>query len=131
MKVIDPITYRDSFDTTSGLYATSVFLTGTLTTHYTEGSEQKYAGINTLSSTPFMIERMKDNDTSPIVFWAGAESTKFEDIQNAPFQISSNGSLYASRGYFTGSIITDTTIEASKIIATTIYGREDGKALTI
>ena len=131
LKVIDPVTYRDSFDTTSGLYATSVFLTGTLTTHYTEGSEQKYAGINTLSSTPFMIERMKDNDTSPIVFWAGAESTKFEDIQNAPFQISSNGSLYASRGYFTGSIITDTTIEASKIIATTIYGREDGKALTI
>ena len=78
-----------------------------------------------------MIERMRDNDTSPIVFWAGAESTNFEDIQKAPFQISSNGSLYASQGYFTGSIITDTTIEASKIIAATIFGREDGKALTI
>lgn len=131
LSVIDPITYQGSLETTSGLYATSVFLTGTLTTCYQEGSGQKYAGINTLSSTPFMIEKMRDDDTSPIVFWAGAESTKFEDIQNAPFQISSNGSLYASQGYFTGSIITDTTIEASKIIATTIYGRKDGKALTI
>lgn len=131
LKVIDPITYATSEETTSGLYATSVFLTGTLTTRYNSLTDQKYAGINTLSSIPFMIERIRDNDTSPIVFWAGAESTNFEDIQKAPFQISSNGSLYASQGYFTGSIITDTTIEASKIIAATIFGREDGKALTI
>ena len=34
LKVIDPITYATSEETTSGLYATSVFLTGTLTTRY-------------------------------------------------------------------------------------------------
>lgn len=127
--LIDPTSTSE--ETTGGLYATSVFLTGTLTTQYDVTSDLKYAGINTLSKVPFMIEKMRDNDTSPIVFWAGAESTNFEDIQNAPFQISSNGSLYASQGYFTGSIITDTTIEASKIIAATIFGKEDGKALTI
>ena len=34
LKVIDPTAYAISEETTSGLYATSVFLTGTLTTRY-------------------------------------------------------------------------------------------------
>lgn len=78
-----------------GLYGDNVYLKGSVTTVSSDG---KYSGINTLDGIPATI------DNSPIVFWAGAESGASGAVQNAPFQVTQNGSLYARNGYFSGVI---------------------------
>lgn len=71
----------------------------------------------------------KEKDNSPIIFWAGAQNES--QIQDAPFQVTAKGTLYAQQGYFRGSIITDADISASIIRTARIVGNEDGAALTI
>lgn len=118
----------------SGLYASSAYLNGTLTTNYSSNEEILYAGVNTINGANFTMSRTEPKDTSPIVFWAGAEDTTATAIQNAPFQVSSNGYLYAQKGYFVGSIITDATITAAVLETARIIGtgtEEDGYALSI
>lgn len=130
--VLGDLTNIFSADKTSGLYATSVYLTGTLTTSYEDGDEILYAGVNTLNGATFNKETSLEKDNSPIVFWAGSEGKTNANIQDAKFQVTSNGTLYAQQGYFKGSIITDATIEASEIKTPTITGTGDGEAaLTI
>lgn len=102
-----------------GLYSDNVFLNGSLTTVFSNGSTSKYAGVNTLSQASATII---NNDNSRIIFWAGSNDTSQESIQNAPFQVTSNGSIYASQGIFTGSVISDTIISNSEIYGSTIYG---------
>ena len=108
-----------------GLYGDNVFLKGTLTTQISEGS---YAGINTLNGA----EATKfDNDHSKIVFWAGSINNRTEAIQNAPFQITESGSLYAAQGLFEGSIITNSIIQGTDIYTVNIHGGSDGSSAAL
>ena len=106
-----------------GLYSENVYLTGSLTTQRKEDSTSIYAGINTLNSanaTKFAQNSSATNDTSKIVFWAGA--TNVSSITNAPFQVTEQGSLYAAQGLFEGAIISKSIIKGTDIYAARIHG---------
>lgn len=106
-----------------GLYSENVYLTGSLTTQINKGSRQTYAGINTLNSvsaTKFDQNTGAAIDNSKIVFWAGA--TNMTDINNAPFQVTEQGSLYAAQGLFEGAIISKSRIQGVDIYAARIHG---------
>lgn len=136
------------FDKT-GLYAENVYLNGSLTTktdstvvapiandnESSTGSNElngTYAGINTLTGASFDPSNILNlGDHSRIVFWAGSESDSADKIQKAPFQITEEGTLYAQKGYFKGSIITEANITASKITAASFHGSTDNAALKL
>lgn len=99
-----------------GLYGNNVYLTGSLVTNIGE----TYSGINTLNGVVANI--FGTFDQSEIVFWAGSASSKETDIQNAPFQITNSGSLYAANGLFKNSIISNSEIRGADIYAATIHG---------
>ena len=99
-----------------GLYSENVYLTGSLTTKVNNNS---FAGVNTLDGANAI--KLPDDD-SKIVFWAGSEGVATSQIQNAPFQVTENGSIYASQGVFTGAILTDTYISGADIYAARIHG---------
>lgn len=101
-----------------GLYSNNVYLTGSLVTKIS--TNDKYAGVNTLDGTT--AEIFGDRDRSPIVFWAGSITSSPGDIQNAPFQVTSNGYLYAQYGEFKDAIITDSDIRGADIYAARIHG---------
>ena len=61
-------------------------------------------------------------DNSSIVFWAGSNGIENSDIQLSPFQVTENGSLYASQGVFEGAIITRSEIRGADIYAARIHG---------
>lgn len=105
----------------TGLYAENVYLKGSLVSN---AEERKKAGINTLNEAIFSKDIFSSDtkDNSNIIFWAGADSLDNNDIQNAPFQVSENGTLYAQKGIFKGSIITEADIYGSKIYAAKLYG---------
>lgn len=69
-----------------GLYSQNVHLTGYLTTQLGEGS---FAGVGTGSE-------------SDIVFWGGASD--FKDIESAPFRVTKDGTLTATKGVFSGTV---------------------------
>lgn len=117
---------------TYGLYAESAYLTGTLTTQYSADGGVGYAGVNTLNGARFnkKVSGLKD-DNSRIVFWAGSNGLTDAAIQNSVFQVSENGTLYASQGYFEGSILSKATIEASTLRTVKIEGAGTGPALSI
>ena len=113
-----------------GLYGENVFLTGSLVTKTASvmpsgtggdpSDYSKYAGISTLAQ----IEAIKfgDSDRSNIVFWAGVSDLNDSTIQNAPFQVTQNGSIYAQQGVFEGSLITQSRLEGVDIYAARIHG---------
>lgn len=72
-------------------------------------------------------------ESPKIVFWAGSTDTKPGSIQNAKFQVTESGILYAQAGRFEGSIITDAIIQGSSIYAANLYGgsAEETAALNI
>lgn len=112
-----------------GLYAENVFLNGTLTTKVGEGN---YAGVNTISGA--RASKFGETDQSKIVFWAGSDSTDQKSIESAKFQVTENGSIYASQGVFEGSIITKSVIKGASLHTTKIYGEDEngsGAALKI
>jgi len=99
-----------------GLYSENVYLTGSLTTDL---NSTKFAGVDTLNgATATAIT----GDTSRIVFWAGASDITTEQVRLAPFQVTENGSIYASQGVFTGAILTDSYIRGADIYAARIHG---------
>ena len=106
-----------------GLYSENVYLTGSLTTQIDNNSGSTYAGINTLNgatASKFNPELGVAADNSKIVFWAGA--TNMTNINNAPFQITEQGSLYAAQGLFEGAIISKSRIQSVDIYAARIHG---------
>lgn len=116
----------------TGLYAENVFLKGTLTT---QTNSNNYAGINTLSKIKFnkFIEDEKREDAninynSNIVFWAGSNGVEESNIQSAPFQVTEAGSIYANKGHFNGSLITDSVIKGASIHTAEIFGEIDGQS---
>lgn len=102
-----------------GLYSDNVYLMGSLTTR-TNTTNATYAGVNTLSGVAFNQEGI--SDTSKIIFWAGSNSINPQDIQQAPFQVTEAGTIYAKQGTFEGAIISRSRIEGSEIRTATIYG---------
>lgn len=100
-----------------GLYADNVFLNGSLTTKVDDDS---YAGINTIGEATATVFDNKDN--SRIIFWAGSASSSNIDIQEAPFQVTEMGSIYARKGIFRDSIISDSVIQGADIYAARIHG---------
>lgn len=111
-----------------GLYSDNVYLNGSLTTQVEESS---YAGVNTLSGVKAVVfntnfietaEEQKEPDTSKIVFWAGATSKEDSAIQNAPFQVTENGSIYAARAKLTSSLFVGGEIKGADIYAARIHG---------
>ena len=102
-----------------GLYSESAYLTGSLTTVVGASASPKFAGVNTLDG----VTAIKfDDDTSPIVFWAGSNGTAAQEIQNAPFQVTNKGSIYAAQGIFEGALITKSSIQGADIYAARIHG---------
>lgn len=102
-----------------GLYSDNVFLNGAL---ITKGSDA-HAGINTLSqisATKFsdgIFEQAKD--TSEIVLWAGNTN---QNISEANFQVTKNGSVYANHGKFEGSVFIKADLQSAHIKTATIEG---------
>lgn len=111
-----------------GLYADNVFLNGSLTTKV---DNESYAGVNTIGEATATV--FDDKDISRIVFWAGSASSSNIDIQNAPFQVTEKGSIYARKGIFRDSIISDSVIQGADIYAARIHGgtTDEANALTI
>ena len=106
----------------TGLYAENVFLNGTLTTKIQSNENSTYAGINTLTGANSII--FGDEDKTKIVFWAGSSGVSAEDIQKASFQVTESGSIYANKGRFEGSLITDSIIKGASIHTAKIYGED-------
>lgn len=111
-----------------GLYADNVFLNGSLTTKVDDDS---YAGINTIGEATATV--FDNKDRSRIIFWAGSASSSNIDIQEAPFQVTEMGSIYARKGIFRDSIISDSVIQGADIYAARIHGgtTEQPSSLTI
>lgn len=111
-----------------GLYADNVFLNGSLTTKVDDDS---YAGINTIGEATATVFGSKDN--SRIIFWAGSASSTNIDIQESPFQVTEMGSIYARKGIFRDSIISDSIIQGADIYAARIHGgtTDQSNSLTI
>ena len=106
-----------------GLYADNVFLNGSLTTKVDDDS---YAGINTIGEATATVFGNKDN--SRIIFWAGSASSTNIDIQESPFQVTEMGSIYARKGIFKDSIISDSIIQGADIYAARIHGGTTGQS---
>ena len=79
-----------------GLYSQNVHLTGYLTTQLVDGS---FAGVGTGSD-------------SDVVFWGGASD--FKNIESAPFRVTKDGTLTATKGVFSG-IVESAEIKTAKL----------------
>ena len=115
---LHPITGKPGY----GLYGDNVYLNGTLTTKVKSDGSPTYAGVNTIDG--YSVEDglfTHDDKTQKIVFWAGSKSEKEVDIQNAPFQVTDKGNLYAKAGTFTDSVFSNSRIEGSEIRGADIY----------
>ena len=56
------------------------------------------------------------------MFWAGAYNTTTDSIQKSPFQVTEEGSIYASKAIFINSLISQSEIRGVDIYAANIYG---------
>lgn len=111
-----------------GLYADNVYLNGRLVAF----GKDSNAGID--SKNTAAVTRAKEDGTSeddPIVFWAGASQYSDNEIQKAPFRVTRDGYLYATRGDFTNGVITNSIIQGSTIKAAKIEGTGESPSLII
>ena len=115
---LHPITGKPGY----GLYGDNVYLNGTLTTKVKGDNSPTYAGVNTIDGCTVGGSLFTHEDKSQrIVFWAGSTSEDAGAIQNAPFQVTDKGNLYAKAGTFTDSIFSNSRIEGSEIRGADIY----------
>ena len=113
-----PITGKPGY----GLYGDNVYLNGTLTTKVKSDKSPTYAGVNTIDGYDVNESLFKDKDASQkIVFWAGSIGEDKQSVQQAPFQVTDKGNLYAKAGTFTDSVFSNSKIEGSKIYGADIY----------
>lgn len=120
-----------------GLYAENALLRGALITQ-TAGENPVYCGISTqyqddAPMSEALEGKFKGFVPAEILFWAGAKGDSREAVQTAPFFVDRNGNFYSRNGYFKGSIITDSTIEAAEIKTAVLTGnaKKNEFALTI
>lgn len=123
---------------TYGLYAENVRLTGSLVTQLANSNQAPvYSGISTQYSgeeapTSEAYKQYFANESfGEILIWAGAEEDTKAGIEGSKFFVDRMGNLYASSGYFNGTIITDATITASELKTAKITGSGNGPALLI
>lgn len=115
---LHPITGKPGY----GLYGDNVYLNGTLTTKVKSDKSPTYAGVNTIDGYNVDENLFKDKDASQkIVFWAGSIGEDKKSVQQAPFQVTDKGNLYAKAGTFTDSVFSNSKIEGSKIYGADIY----------
>lgn len=124
---------------TYGLYAENVILQGELVTNSLKTNIS--SGISTVyrddhaNSANSPAGSFFEGKTGEILLWAGAPGYSPTEIEKAPFFVDKNGNLFASSGYFKGTIITEAKITASEIETAVLRGLErDGEdvpALTI
>lgn len=105
-----------------GLYCDHVFLNGSLVTSTATMS----AGINTNSNVMYKYhwpDQSAQEQESPIVLWAGAtiSGEGKHNIESAPFFVTADGFLSATKGFFSGGLISETDIRSSKIYGSDIY----------
>ena len=100
-----------------GLYSDNVYLNGSLTTKNQDGIS---AGIST-THEQFVTD--SEGRNIRVVFWAGAEGN---NIKKAPFRVTQDGSIYANKGTFKGSIITDSIIQGSDVYTMRLHGGTQG-----
>lgn len=98
---------------TYGLYAENAYLKGALISY--NGSIS--SGFDSNSDVDFSAPDI--TNPGKVVLWAGAPGDR---IGEANFRVDTNGNLYAGSGYFTGTIITDSVISASKLQTVVIEG---------
>ena len=131
---------------TYGLYAENVVLNGSLTTKtmiepttttYNDAAFS-YSGVGTTlgydgaPSTINMTDKFPDivsedgsikaTNRGQILFWAGARGTSKADVEASKFLVDQYGNMYAGSGYFDGTIITNSIIEASEIRTAILTG---------
>lgn len=100
-----------------GLYSTNAYLTGELILPNAGVSNQQkfgYAGGT-------LYEEISNNDSSAIRFWAGAKKPQSIEDEVAPFIVTQDGSLYATKGIFSGIVKAENsefsgTIKAAGIV---------------
>lgn len=131
-----------------GLYGENVVLSGELTTGFEDANPDRgvYSGIRTIYDensptsaaadekiTNCFKDKEGNSTTGPILLWAGATGTSKEEIEKSKFFVDKNGNVFAGSAYFKGTIISDATISASKLVTTTIEGNKEASipALTI
>lgn len=109
-----------------GLYCDNVYLNGQFVGSYTnnEGTTY-YAGINGVGSA------FSTKFKTPILFYAGAKTSKINNDIDIPFYVTTDGNLYANKGFFEGSIITNAEIEAASLTTAAIYPKEGEASLQI
>lgn len=134
---------KDSFGEAAGsygLYAENVVLNGSLTTKSITSSNSQneeankkysYSGIGTTiydgAPNALNIEGVQQkfpraNNIGQILLWAGAEKATKEGIEKAKFFVDEYGNMYAGSGYFDGTIITNSVIEAAEIKTAKLTG---------
>ena len=109
-----------------GLYSNNVILNGSLTTQITSNTatNYSYAGVNTLSQASAKASTFEPyfSDTSKIVFWAGSEGVEAPQIQNAPFFVTEQGSIFSKKGVFESVLISKSVIKGVDIYGARIHG---------
>lgn len=120
---------------TYGLYADNVVLKGQITTG-NDTISNSYCGLGTIGETASVediegYQNMFPNKmTGKIVLWAGANS--HDTIKDSNFFVDEYGNIFANSGYFKGTIISESTIEAAEIKTAIITGSgSDGNGLII
>lgn len=117
-----------------GLYADNVYLHGSLTTKNNNGT---YAGVYTLKNIDFNYGKWSGNsdnndyNNEKIIFWGGSNTLSDEGIQESPFIVTDKGSIFANRGEFKGTVITDSIISNTIIQTPVIYGSGSDPSLRI
>lgn len=108
-----------------------------LTTQEVLHGEESWIGYpisttNKRNGVTFQYSDMfRNSPTGSIVLWAGARGTSPEEIQEANFIVDQYGNVIARSGYFEGSIISKSIIEASEIKTATLTGSGLAPALVI
>lgn len=111
-----------------GLYADNVYLHGSLTTKNNNGT---FAGVHTLKDIEFNYGQWSNGpddgtySNEKIVFWGGSNTLNEEGIQKSPFIVTDKGSIFANRGEFKGTVITNSLISNTVIQTPVIYGSND------
>lgn len=124
--------YARASNAEKGLFAQNVVLTGQLTTRIPKTGENiRYAGINSNTGIQFNEDaldiHLMHTDTSEIMFWGGAKGAEDNEIQVSPFQVTTQGTLFAKQAYIQGSIIADSVLSTSVIRTPWIDGSKDAE----
>lgn len=115
-----------------GLYADNVLLNGSLITQSSQ-FDGISSGIRTVSyeNAPFSISKHFPAQQGQILIWAGAPTDGASDAENIPkanFYVDQYGQLHAHGAHFSGSVLSDATIKASRIETAEIFGTGESPA---